>query len=154
MRVDKKLNLIFGVPGKAFIESFNDKEVFVSELRPALEGMKAVSRELLKKNIRPVVICDNMMAFCMKQGLVSAVHIFYSRMGDESCVCRTGSMIAVLCARAHNIRVYLHPSKRIKAVKSDVRKIGGLRVTSADIKTYVPLEEEVPLELVNLKKAS
>ncbi|HAJ56436.1 MAG TPA: hypothetical protein DCL35_01555 [Candidatus Omnitrophica bacterium] len=152
MQINKKLQLIFGIPDNAFIAGFNEKEAFVAELRPALEGMKAVSKDLLKRNITPVVICDNMMAFCMKEGLVSTVHIFYSSMAKMSCVCRTGSMAAALCARAHGVPVYLHPSKKVKAGKPDLTKIGGMRVTNADIKTYVPLTEEVPLELANLKE--
>ncbi|MBI5873831.1 MAG: hypothetical protein HZB36_06795 [Candidatus Omnitrophica bacterium] len=151
MQINGKLPLIFGVPDRAFFEKFGEKKVFVAELRPGLEGMQAVSKGLLKKKITPVVICDNMMAFCMRQGLVSGVHIFYKNLNKDNAVCRTGSLIAALCAKEHNIPVYIHKAAVAKVKISDLRKIGGRLVTNADLKTYCPVFEDVPLELANIE---
>jgi methylthioribose-1-phosphate isomerase len=76
MQINDKIPLIFGVPDVSFYETLKEKKVFVAELRPALEGMNVVAPVLLKNKITPVLICDNMLGFCMKQGLVSKVFIF------------------------------------------------------------------------------
>ncbi len=152
MQINERLPLIFGVPGDSFFDDFREKKAFVAELRPGLEGMQAVSKALLKRKITPVVVCDNMMAFCMRQGLVNRVHVFYEKLNKETAVCRTGSLIAALSGTQHNIPVYLSRGAKIAAKKSDLRKIGGKRVTNADIKTYVPLREDVPLKLVRVKE--
>ncbi len=151
MQINSKLPLIFGVPDKDFFKNLGDKQVFVSELRPGLEGMQAVSKECLKNKIEPVVICDNMMAFCMKSNLVKEVHIFSSHIENESAVCRTGSLIAALCAKAHGLPCILHTQSVKKAKRADLRKIGNSSVTLASIKTYVPETEEVSLRLVSKK---
>lgn len=151
MQISEKLPLIFGVPDSGFFEDFREKKAFVAELRPGLEGMQAVSKGLLKKKITPVVICDNMMAFCMRQGLVSGVHIFYKNLNKDNAVCRAGSLIAALCAKEHNIPVHIHKAAATKVKISDLTRIGGRRVTNADIKTYVPVFEDVPLELANIE---
>jgi translation initiation factor 2B subunit (eIF-2B alpha/beta/delta family) len=139
--------LIFGVPGKKFFESFSGDQAFVAELRPGLEGMKQTSAALLRKGVRPVVICDNMMAFCMERGLVARVHIFYQSISGKAAVCRTGSLIAALCAAFHGIPVEAHRGSPLKKAPS-LLKISGESVTSGRIKTYVPLVEEVPLKYI------
>jgi methylthioribose-1-phosphate isomerase len=148
MEIKDKIPLVFGVPDISFFEAFKEKEVFVAELRPGLEGMRIVSREFLKTGVVPVIICDNMMAFCMQRGLVRDVHIFSSSIDKEKGICRTGSLIAALCARMHNIPVYMHASQSKMSKGSDLTKIGNDSVTIQGIRTYAPLLEEVPLSLV------
>ncbi len=148
MRIDEKLSLVFGVPEASFFKTFKEKKVFVSELRPCLEGMRLVTKGMLKNKITPVVICDSMMAFCMKAGLVKEVHIFYRRLEGETAFCRTGTMIAALCARLHGINCFLHKEGMNKASVCDLRKIGNKSVTISSIKTYVPDIEELPLALL------
>lgn len=131
------------------MKSLMASKVFVAEQRPGLEGMKQVSESLLKNKIQPVVICDNMMAFCMERGLVESVHIFAYALNRTTALCRTGSLIAAICAHAHEIPVVLHPSvKQDKQKASHLLRIGGRKVTDAKIKTYVPTEEEVPMALI------
>ena len=167
MEIKEKIPLVFGVPDASFFEAFKEKKVFVAELRPGLEGMKIVSKEFLKIGVVPVIICDNMMAFCMQRGLVEAVHIFSSGADKGKGSCRTGSLIAALCASLHNIPVYMHPvrnphksllnvSNGVHASQSkgskgfDLTKIGNDSVTIPGIRTYAPLLEEVPLSLVKV----
>lgn len=144
----KKIPLIFGVPPKSFYARISEKKAFVAELRPGLEGMQIVAGELLKNHIRPVIICDNMLAFCMKQGLVKEAHIFCEGLSKRSGLCRTGSLIAALCAKAHHVPVFLHQGRVAGRKPSSLLKMAGMKVTSTDIKTYVPFFEEVPLTLV------
>lgn len=148
MHRKKKIPLVFGVPQASFFETFEGEELFVAELRPGLEGARAVARSCLKRGLRPIIICDNMLAYCMKEGLVNNVFIFYDRMGRQAALCRCGSMIAAVCAKLHNIPVSLYPSQRTARRASSLAKIAGVRVTSGSIKTYVPLQEEVPLSFI------
>lgn len=152
MEIKEKIPLVFGVPDASFYasfhETFKEKKVFVAELRPGLEGMNIVSKEFLKMGIVPVVICDNMMAFCMQRGLVGEVHIFSSSRDNKKGSCRTGSLVAALCARMHNIPVYMHASQSKVSKGFDLTKIGNDSVTIQGIRTYAPLLEEVPLSLV------
>jgi len=135
--------LIFGVPHKSFYKDFRPTMAFVAELRPGLEGTQVVAKELLRRRIQPVVICDNMMAHCMERGLVNAVHIFYGRLTKKKAVCRTGSLIAAICAFKHQIPTRLHRGK-VSRSKGSLLRMGGKKVTSQNIKTLVPPTEDVP----------
>jgi translation initiation factor 2B subunit (eIF-2B alpha/beta/delta family) len=146
--VKHKLPLIFGVPDKKFIERFSGREAFVAELRPGIEGIKVTAAVLQKKGVAPVLICDNMMAFCMQRGLVERVFIFAQSVGPATAVCRTGSLVAALCAKIHGIPVECNRTRPLKKKASSLLKMDGRSVTSARIKTWVPLTEEVPLELI------
>ncbi len=147
MHVHEPMPLIFGVPHKAFYKNFKAGSVFVAELRPGLEGIKVVARELLRRDIQPVVICDNMMAHCMERGLVRAVHIFYDRLSKKKAVCRTGSLIAAICALKHHVPIHLQRGRAGRR-KTSLLKIDGRKVTAQNIKTYVPPSEDVPLVYV------
>jgi hypothetical protein len=144
MHVNKPLPLIYGVPHKSFYRDFKPTMAFVAELRPGLEGIKEVAKELLRRRIQPVIICDNMMAHCMERGLVNSAHIFYDRLTKKKAVCRTGSLIAAVCALKRQIPTYLHRGKKGGA-KGSLLKIDGRKVTAQGIKTFVPPTEDVPL---------
>jgi translation initiation factor 2B subunit (eIF-2B alpha/beta/delta family) len=142
-----KIPLIFGVPDSTFYGRFRPKKAFVAELRPGLEGMKVVAKTLLSKGVRPVIVCDNMLALCMKEGFVKEVFVFYHALNRKMCLCRTGSLIAALCAKAHRIPAHLYPARPVMPNVSSLLEIDGKKVTDAKIRTYVPLFEEVPLDL-------
>lgn len=145
---DKKRPLIFGVPGGDFYKTLNSKEVFVSELRPGLDGMKIVATDLLKAGIKPVIICDNMLGFCMSRGFVKEVHIFSNAITGKNAICRTGSLVAALMAHMHKVPVYLHKAQALNMKAKSLLEIDGINVGAKDIKTYVPVAERVPLRLV------
>lgn len=130
------------------MEHFVGTEVFVAELRPGIEGIKVTAAALQKRGVVPVIICDNMMAFCMQRGLVERVFIFAQSVGPATAVCRTGSLIAALCAKIHGIPVECRKARPLKKKASSLLKMDGRSVTSARVKTWVPLTEEVPLELI------
>jgi methylthioribose-1-phosphate isomerase len=146
MQVDRSLSLIYGVPTPRFYAEFREASVFVAEQRPGLDGMRVVGRELLRRRVTPVILCDNMMAFVMERGLVKDVCIFADTLDATKAECRTGSLIAALVAREHKVPVYLY-NRAGRVTTGSLLKIGGRRVTTPDLKTYVPLTEEVPLEL-------
>lgn len=148
MRVEKKIPLVFGVPGASFFDGVSSGEVFVAELRPALEGAKRAARACLRRGIRPVVICDNMLAHCMKSGLVSEACIFCHQLGKEVVRAHCGALAAAICARFHKIPVRFFPAAA-RPQRAPLDKIGGVGVTLKTIKTYVPLEDIVPLSFAD-----
>lgn len=149
MQIREKIPLVFGVPGESFFSRLKTKKIFVAELRPGLEGTKIVALTALEKGIQPVVICDNMPAFCMKQGLVKNVYIFYNMLKKNLSLCRTGSLSTALCAKMHGIPLYLGKGAAMSLKPASLHKIDGRQVISGDIKTYVPLLEKVPLGLIS-----
>ncbi len=148
MLINKKIPLVFGVPRSSFFKNFKAKKVFVSELRPGLEGIKVVAKEFIKRGIKPIVICDNMLAFCMKRGLVKDVHIFCNAHNRKFALCRAGSLIAALTAKIHGIAAYLYKGAALNLKPEPLLEIEGFKVTVSGIKTYVPVIEEVPLSIV------
>lgn len=148
MHIEEKLPLIFGVPRAPFYDKLSAKKVFVAELRPGLEGMKVVAKELLKRGVQPVMLCDNMIAYCMKNGLVREAYIFFLRRKGKDFICRTGSFIVALCSKAHSVPLYSSAARREGKKPSSLLKIGNEKVTIGTIKTYVPLLENVPCDWI------
>ncbi|MEW6171042.1 MAG: hypothetical protein AB1472_05755 [Candidatus Omnitrophota bacterium] len=152
--MDKKI-LIYGIPDKRFYDYLKEKkikEVFVSELRPNLEGAKLVSKELLKNKIKPILISDNMLGFCVSKNLVGEIVLFYDKIVSNKVICRTGSLVAVLLAKKHLVPISCWPAK--KGIKKSVHKktltnFLGSTIAPHDIKTYSNLEEEIPLGCLN-----
>jgi len=144
MHIHRPMPLIFGVPQKGFYRDFKPTMAFVAELRPGLEGTKLVAKELLRRRVQPVIICDNMMAHCMERGLVNGVHIFYGRLTKHKAVCRTGSLIATICALKHQIPIALHRGRTGRSM-APLLKMDGRKVTVQGIKTFAPPTEDVPL---------
>lgn len=155
MPIEEKKSLIFGFPGTSFFDDFKRESVFVAELRPGLEGMRQVSALLLERKITPVMICDNMMAFCMKQGLVDKVYLFGKKTTGKNILCRTGSLIAALCAKVHRIPVVLYPCAKeaLDSGQEDLHRIGAKLVTKENIPVYSPAWEDVDLELITENKS-
>lgn len=149
--MDKKI-LIYGVPDKNFygeLKEKNIKEVFVSELRPNLQGAKLVTKELLKHKIRPILISDNMISFCMSQKLISQAYLFYERLTKNKAICYIGSLIVTIAAKRHKIPLFCWPAKeKLKnyACAKDLFYFKNFQIAPKGIKAYVPLKEEVSLK--------
>lgn len=152
--MDKKI-LIYGVPDKRFYGCLKEKkikEIFVCELRPNLEGAKLVTEELLKNKIKPILISDNMLGFCVSKNLVGEIALFYDKIVSNKVICRTGSLIAVLLAKKHLVPISCWPAK--KGIKKSVHKKDLIyfldrTIAPKGVKTYSNLEEEIPLGCLN-----
>jgi methylthioribose-1-phosphate isomerase len=83
-------------------------KAFATETRPLLQGARLTTWELKANKIPVTLICDNMVATCMRQGLIDRVVVGADRIaknGDTANKIGT-SMIAVL-AKEHNIPFYV-----------------------------------------------
>ena len=152
MSKDKKQSgvLLHGVFDKASLDVLAKKRpavVYCPELRPALEGARLMTKELLRRKITPIVIADNMAGFLFYQGCVKEVWIA-SQLGDrQGALCDIGALIMAVLGKKHKVPVYAYPAGRKARFIGKPREIfyfQGERIAPARIQGYVPLMEWVP----------
>lgn len=102
-------------------------KVFADETRPLLQGARLTAWELSKAGVDVTLICDNMAASVMKDGLVDAVVVGCDRMaanGDGAN--KIGTLQVAIMAKTFNIPFYMFvPTSTIdmKTLKGDDIKI-------------------------------
>ncbi len=120
------------------------KEVFVLEGRPNLEPGRISSRELLKRNIKPIIIADNMSGFLFYKDLVKEVWISCEIVNKYGALCYVGATILGVLGKKHRIKVNLFFNERkLKLIGNyrDVKYFLGKRVAPEGVKGYVPMAE-------------
>ena len=83
-------------------------QVYADETRPRLQGARLTAWELAQDNIPVTLICDNMAAVLMRDGLVDAVVIGADRIaanGDTAN--KIGTYGVAVLAHAHNVPFYV-----------------------------------------------
>ncbi len=138
-------------------------EVFADETRPLLQGSRLTTWELLKDEIPVTLICDNMAAHCMAQGMIDLVIVGADRIaanGDSAN--KIGTYSVALAARAHNLPFYIAaPTSTIDFSLADgskipieerdadeVRFFGEKRTAPAAVKVYNPAFDVTPAQLI------
>ena len=89
-------------------ENSHNIKVFADETRPLLQGARLTAFELTDANIDTTVICDNMVSFVMKNGLVDAVLVGCDRValnGDTAN--KIGTSGVAILAKHYNIPFYV-----------------------------------------------
>lgn len=82
--------------------------VFADETRPLLQGARLTAWELSQENVDVTLICDNMAASVMRQGLVDAVVVGCDRMaanGDGAN--KIGTLAVAILAKEYGIPFYM-----------------------------------------------
>ncbi len=126
-------------------------EFFILEGRPGLDSSKSSCRELLKREIRPTLIADNMAGFLFYKNLVKEVWLSYQSADKKGALCQIGGLILGVLGRAHNVPVYLHPSDQklqLLGHPKDISRFNGMTVAPGNIPGYVPLAEWVPKKYI------
>lgn len=143
--------LVHGAPTNSFYQTLKERKkksgVLVMEGRPHLEGARVVCRDLLKQNIEPTLISDNMVAYCMWKRRINEVYLFYHQVDSRGVTCKIGSLVISICAKEHKIPVYLYPAgkkRRDFGKARDLFYFNGFRVAPYGIEAYVPLTERLP----------
>jgi len=91
----------------AFKQGKNLK-VFADETRPLLQGARLTTWELKKAGIEVTLICDNMAAYVMQQGLVNCVMLGADRITANGDVAnKIGTYSLAVLAHYHNIPFYV-----------------------------------------------
>ena len=81
---------------------------YVDETRPLLQGARLTAFELKQAGLEPTLICDNMAAYVMSQGLVDAVMIGADRIaanGDTAN--KIGSSQLAIAAKNYGVPFYV-----------------------------------------------
>ncbi len=112
--------------------------VFADETRPLLQGARLTAYELHNAGIDVTLICDNMSAAVMKQGLVQAIFVGCDRVaanGDTAN--KIGTSVVACVAKEYGVPVYIcAPTATI-----DMQCPTG---------TEIPIEERKPEEITEL----
>ena len=83
-------------------------KVYADETRPLLQGARLTAFELCDADVDTTVICDNMVSFVMKKGLVDAVLVGCDRValnGDTAN--KIGTSGVAILAKHYNIPFYV-----------------------------------------------
>jgi len=146
----KSIILLHGVFQDAFFGLLKErkiKKVYVLEGRPYLDGAKVLCAALIKNNIQPVLIADNMAGFLFYKELVKEVWISYQEAGEQNILAKAGGLVLSVLAKKHQVAVKAFPSAKRKkyiANPKDILSFEGKRVAAKGVYGFVPLLEDVP----------
>jgi methylthioribose-1-phosphate isomerase len=152
--------LIYGVPeasGYSFLRHALAGEeaeyVLLPEMRPGLWGLHTAAKGLAQQNVPFKLISDNMMGTFFAQGAIRRVYLFYTEFADKGPVGISGSLYAVLLARAHGVSVKLLASKPVSAaaLDRDVSTFMGEGVIGDGVAIFPVEKEIVPWDLFKEK---
>ena len=93
---------------RSAVERGKKIKVYADETRPFLQGARLTAWELMEDGIETTVICDNMAAHLMKQGLIHAVVVGADRIaanGDTAN--KIGTYSVAIAAKEHGIPFYV-----------------------------------------------
>jgi len=128
------------------------KEVFILEGRPSLEAAMENSKSLSKKNIKPILITDNMAGFLFFKNWVREVWVAYQSIQEDGALCDIGALILGVLAKRHKVPLHLFPAKRdtdLLGEQEELTHFWGKRIAPIGIKAYVPLIEFLPNEYID-----
>ena len=135
--------------------------VFVDETRPLLQGARLTAWELKRAKIDTTVICDNMAAALMRDGLIDMVITGADRIAaNGDAANKTGTYGLSVLAKAHKIPFYIAAPSSTFDLKTktgkdipieqrpadEVRFCGGKKVTPEGVKIYNPAFDVTPAE--------
>ncbi len=110
-------------------------KVFADETRPLLQGARLTAHELMAAGVDVTLICDNMAAYCMQQGLIDAVIVSSDRIAaNGDTVNKIGTYNVAVLAKHHNIPFY---------VASTFASVDFSATTGADIPIELRPDEEI-----------
>jgi methylthioribose-1-phosphate isomerase len=113
-------------------------QVLADETRPALQGARLTTWELIKENIPVTLITDNMAGDCMRRGKVDLVLVGADRITMTGNVAnKIGTYSLAVMARAHDIPFYV--AAPISTIDFDL--------VSGD---EIPIEERGPEEVTHI----
>jgi len=137
--------------------------VFVCETRPALQGARLTTWELMKSGVDVTLLTDSTGAFLMQQKKIDLVIVGADRIaanGDTAN--KIGTYMHALAAHAHHIPVYVAaPSSTIdpsvpdgsaipieERSGSELTEWGDRRIAPSDVATYTPAFDITPGPLI------
>jgi len=90
------------------VEAGKQVHVYADETRPFLQGARLTAWELMEDGIPTTVICDNMSAALMRQGLIQAVVVGADRIAaNGDAANKIGTYSVAILAKEHGIPFYV-----------------------------------------------
>lgn len=136
------------LPGEALKRlagRLENNRVLVTEGRPLLLGAQRTAPDLLAHGLAPTLISDNMVAYCLAQGLIEVVTIGYWEEEVGGLICPPGALGVAICAAHHNVPVCALPDEnRVSAGAGDLFHFVGQRVAAPNVEALVPASDWVP----------
>ena len=139
-------------------------KVYACETRPLLQGARLTTWELSKNGIDVTLICDNMAATLMSQGLVSLVIAGADRISSNGDTAnKIGTYSLAVLSRYHKIPFYIaapastfdleiHSGKDIPIEQRDRREVTALYykrpMVAQGVKVYNPAFDVTPNRLI------
>ena len=137
--------------------------VFSDETRPLLQGARLTAWELANNGVDVTLICDNMAAWVMKNGMVDCVIVGSDRITRNGDVAnKIGTYSVAIAAKEHKIPFYVVapfstidmnlasgddiPIEERKA--EEITTIGGKRIAPDNVKVFNPAFDVTPHHLV------
>lgn len=139
-------------------------KVFADETRPLLQGARLTTWELMKSGIDVTLICDNMAASVMQQGLIDAVLVGADRIaGNGDAANKIGTLNLAVLAKYFEIPFYVvAPTSTIDSSLASGNEIPieqrspeevtngfGKRTAPEDAAVYNPAFDVTPHELIS-----
>jgi len=93
---------------RSAVERGKKIKVYADETRPFLQGARLTAWELMEDGIDTTVICDNMAASLMRQGLIQAVVVGADRIAaNGDAANKIGTYNVAILAKEHGIPFYV-----------------------------------------------
>lgn len=140
-----------------------DIKVFADETRPLLQGARLTAHELMAAGVDVTLICDDMAAYCMQQGMIDAVMVSSDRIAaNGDTVNKIGTYNVAVAANYHHIPFYvlttfagidfsMETGKEIPIEQRPAEEITegfGKRTAPYGVKVYNPAFDLTPHELI------
>lgn len=148
---------------RSAIEMGKQVNVYVDETRPLLQGARLTAFELFEDDIDFRLICDNMAATVMKQGLVNCVVVGADRVAANGDIAnKIGTYGLSVLAKEHNIPFYvaaplstfdysLKTGDGIPIEERDsgeIKTFSGTKVAPDQVKVYNPAFDVTPHQYI------
>lgn len=148
------ITLLHGVFDKSIFDLLRKKkfkDIFILEGRPSLKAAKIACRELLKRNMKPTLISDNMAGFLFFQGAVREVFISCQSVEKNRILSHVGGLILSVLGKKHKVPVNAYSSGERSALlgrQKEILYFNGIKTAPSGTKGYVPLAEWVPKKYI------
>ncbi|KPL14429.1 MAG: methylthioribose-1-phosphate isomerase [Bacteroides sp. SM23_62] len=145
------------------VKQGNKIKVYADETRPLLQGARLTTWELMKAGIDVTLICDNMAAWVMQQGLINCVMVGADRIAaNGDAANKIGTYNLAVLAQFHKIPFYvvaptstfdlsLKSGKEIpieQRASQEVTEGFGKRTAAEGVSVYNPAFDVTPNKLI------
>ncbi len=115
------------------------KKVFIDETRPALQGARLTTWELMHDKIPAVLICDNMAGYLMQNDFVDCVIVGADRIAaNGDVVNKIGTYTLAVLARNHRVPFYVAAPSSTVDMKT--RQGGDVVIEQRDVREVLELQ--------------